>query len=367
MRVRVLAFLVCLLACGKESVHERTPPAPAPPWDAPTPENGFRPVGETCTKLDAAGQIRSSLAGTIQDVLSDPAITAVAADAHHVYFGKGAAIYRAERASSPWPHAWKIEPLVEPLAEAVTDLAVTPRGIHWVSASPGRTSRGHMDLVSRETTFTVSAEKPIGRLVVDGDTVLWSTSSGVYSRNDRGGTLRHTDTPSSVIAANGDDVFTVTSAGFFAREPRSPWRMKSALSLVAANDPVDAVADAHFLYWLERGPETPPDADCERCTTGYPMKGQPQHAQGKLRRVALAGGPPVDLYVGLPNVEHLTMSRGILWISTMQGLLRYDPSCHLPPARVAPEAGLHGRAVPFGDALAVLGTSPNRVALFATP
>lgn len=363
---RALVLFACLIACGKESVHEQAKLAST--WEAPTLENGFKPVGQTCTKIDAAGQIQNSLAGSIQTVLQDRAITAVAADDHYIYFGKGKAIYRAERASSPWPRAWTIEPVVEPLAEEVMDLAITPRGIHWVSVSAGRTSRGHMDLPSREIDFTVSEEEPIGKLVVHGDAVFWSTSAGIFSRRDLGGTSSTISTPSPVIAANNEDVFTVTSAGFFARHPRTPWRVPSAMSLVAANDAVDAIADDRFLYWLERGPVTPPDEDCERCSHGYQMKGEPQHGQGKLRRVPVSGGAPVDLYVGLPNVEHLTIQKGILWISTKQGLLRYDPTCHLPPARIAGSDGLHGRAVPFGEALAVLGERPEpHVALLASP
>jgi hypothetical protein len=360
MRLRALALvLLACGACGKESVHEQTTLAPA--WDAPTPANGFKSVGETCTKIDAAGQIQDTLAGTLQDIAPASAIAAVAADDRYVYFGKGKAIFRAERASSPWPTAWKVEPIVDPLADDVTDIVVTRGGVHWVSAGIGRTSRGHLDLATRMTDFAVSEEKPISKLVARGDTVLWSTSGGVFARADNGATRQLSPTPSPVIAANAAEVFTLTSAGFFTR-------MKRPSALVAANDAVDAIADEHFLYWIERGPETPPDDECDRCSTGYRMKGQPQHARGKLRRVPLAGGAPTDLYVGLPNVEHLTMLKGALWISTKQGLLRYDPTCHLPPARVAPTAGLHGPAVPFGESLAVLGASPEpRVTLLASP
>jgi hypothetical protein len=356
-----LALLVLLAcgACGKESVHEQTTLAPA--WDAPTPANGFKPVAETCTKIDAAGQIQSSLAGTLEDIAPVSAISAVAADDRYVYFGRGKAIFRAERAPSPWPSAWKVEPIIAPLADDVTDLAVTRGAVHWVSATLGRTSRGHLDLATRATDFAVSEEKPIAKLVARGDTVFWSTSAGVFARRDNGATLALTSTPSPVVAANADDVFMLTAAGFFTR-------LKRPRSLVAADGAVDAIADDHFLYWIERGPETPPDDECDRCSTGYRMKGQPQHARGKLRRVPLAGGAPTDLYVGLPNVEHLTMLKGALWISTKQGLLRYDPTCHLPPARVAAAAGLHGRAVPFGESVAVLGERPEpHVGLLASP
>lgn len=332
MRLARLVTLVVLVllavACGKRDLHDRIDPR----WSDPTAENGFRPVvPRPCDKVDAKGIIRDSSAGTLEDVQANMVADVLASDDRYIYWGTDNVIRRAERATAPWPQAWKVSELLAlDRGGTLTDLAVTRGRIYWVV-------RQGEDRIIR------FVEKRALGVTTTLETVNKHALSRLVARG------------ASLSFAHGASSFEVSDAG--------EQRVRS----FGMEVPVDMASDGGFLYWLERG--TSAADDCAACTTGYEMKGvSTTYPNGKLRRAPVGGGPATDLFTGIPEVQALTLVRGIVWISTEKGLLRYDPSDQSPPKRLVAAAGLQGRAVPFGEALAVAGSVPApRIVLLGYP
>jgi hypothetical protein len=339
MRWAVILTL-SLLACGKHDANHQ----PLPSWDNPSEENGFHAVlPPPCPKIE--GGIENTQTGTLQDIAVAKNPSVVAADDRFVYWAEDRLIRRAFRATSPWPSAWGAEDMV--LADRpVVDLAVTNGRVYWVGDA-GRTRS--ISFIEKKGSWspqaTIESSAPLSRLVARGSSLLFAFSDSSNEIDDTG--RRFTlpvagMNPSPVIAADDRFVYTADAEGFIAMTPRRHTQ-DFPKRFAKASQPSEMLSDGAFVYWVERG--------------------------GKLRRVPVTGPAVVtDLYLGIPSVQALAMVKGILWISTDRGLLRYDPSCHLPPARVAAMAGLHGHPAPFGEALAVLAVSPvPRVALLASP
>lgn len=349
MALRPYAVLAVslVLACGKSSVRELPP---SQRWDPPTPANGFHPLAEACHTIDAAGKIQDSQRGTLEDIGTDASL--LATDRDHVYtVVRGTELHRLERETAPWPRPWREETFFTASRGHIVDLAVSDARIYWLVSERGLDGGGPETLYAADkATFTRTLVKtfelPIEKLFARRSGVAFSSLNGIEQIDDDGGPT----TPPSfgegrVVAVTEDEAIVYKRTGFLVTVPRHPWSMSRTIS--AAESAISGSSDGTFLYWLERGH---------------------QAEQGKLRRAALTGGEPADLFAGIPAPEALTVAKGIVWISTGKGLLRYDPTCHFAPVRIAGKADLYGRAAPFGDGLVVAARRPDpRVALLAMP
>jgi hypothetical protein len=369
-----VGLLIVVVGCGKHPVDSTREQEQPPPWDPPTIANGFHPVIEQC-KVVHTDKLAATQRGTLEVIADGTQPRNLVSDGTNIYWVDGQQIHRAVRGTE-WSRPWIDGVIAGPGEESIVDLAATHRYVYWSTfKAPNQRALYAWEPATAQTTriYTGSASK----LVAQGDRVTWMTEGErgaireIVTLDDSGGrqqTPLVLTEPDRVFAVDKEGPIVLNRESFFVRTPPL-WSMPKTLG--AAVDPVDAFSDGTFFYWIERGPEgaSKPE-DC--IPNGY-QSSRSTHPSGKLRRVSLEGGPIADLFDGIPNAEAITVVRGILWISTRDGLLRYDPSCHLPPVRVAAGKSVYGRAAAVGDALAVMtvdfSDNPSRahVALLGSP
>lgn len=347
--VVVLVLAVLSASCGKRDVRD----ADETPWEPATVENGFHAVlSPVCTAAPRGHRSEPTPPVSIrEDIITKRPVDHVATDSSGVYWAEDRVIHRAATGDAPsasrWPDHW-IDGAVATSETRVLDLAVTDGRIYWVSGDAGQRTISYVekrDPVRVVHAFSEIITVPMSKLVARGSSLFYALPDASYEVEDDGAvwTLPSGGVVSvPVIAVDDRAVYTYSRWNGLTRMPRrQPWQMPRTIA--SALDPTDLVTDGTVVYWLEAG----------------------ERGDGRLRRAPAAGGTAEDVYGDIRGASGLAMTGAAVWISTREGLVRYDPTCRQPPAVLAGTAELRGRPAPFGDALAVSQRSEEqpRVAL----
>ncbi|MFO0742087.1 MAG: hypothetical protein U0270_39680 [Labilithrix sp.] len=335
--VVVLALAVLSAACGKRDVRDLD----ETPWEPATLENGFHAVlPPLCTAAPRGHRPEPTPPVSVrEDIITKRPVDHVATDASGVYWAEDRVIHRAATADPPsasrWPDHW-VDGAVATSETRVLDLAVTDGRIYWVSGDADRRILSYVEKRDPARVvhgFSEIVTVPMSKLVARGTSLFYALHDASYEVEDGGAVWTLPAGGAStvpVIAVDDHAVYTYSRWSGLTRMPRrQPWQMPRTIA--SAMDPTDLVTDGTVVYWLERG----------------------ERSDGRLRRAPVSGGTAEDVYGDIRYASGLTMNGGEVWISTREGLVRYDPTCYHAPAVLAGTAELRGRPAPFGDALAV--------------
>jgi hypothetical protein len=158
-------------------------------------------------------------------------------------------------------------------------------------------------------------------------------------------------TTEAPLAVDEKSLYGFTDDGLLVRIAKN--HAFTTILATAETKPVDLVVDSGFVYWLEEGPAI------ERCSAirpachhGYEMKGG-SRPKGQLLRIPIAGGTRQQVAI-VPDGKGLTVLRGAVWVTSVDGTWRIDPSV-IPADEHAilqlPDTSGGGRPSSIGDGL----------------